>query len=188
LSGKNCSPEKTARRAHSETTTQAKKLQKRVSQRITTNASPREQVTRDPHGNVLDRMDRVWLPTNTTRIETQQRNTGEDRFYWLDERKLKKNVQQERICARYVVIITMETTTLKYCLASTSFILNVCASMSVPTTTRRVRYVGWKFQAKKQNDKLSTTGSKVMQINPYKDITYNESSPHRSSSVNSRDE
>ena len=60
--------------------------------------------------------------------------------------------------------------------------------MSVPTTTRRVRYVGWKFQAKKQNDKLSTTGSKVMQINPYKDITYNESSPHRSSSVNSRDE
>ena len=106
-------------------------------------------MTRGPRGNALDRMDRVWLPTNTTRIETQQRITGEDRFYWLEERKLKKIVQQDRNCARYVVIITMETSALKYCLASTSFILNVCASMSVPTTTRRVRYVGWKFQAEK---------------------------------------
>ena len=49
---------------------------RRDSQRITTNALPREQVTRDPRGNVLDRMDRVWLRTNTTRIECKYPSGG----------------------------------------------------------------------------------------------------------------
>ena len=95
LSGKNCSPEKTARRAHSETTTQAKKLQKRVSQRITTNASPREQVTGRAHNNALDRMDRISELPNRSRFERVV-----DRFYWLDEQKLRKNCStREQICA-----------------------------------------------------------------------------------------
>ena len=66
-----------------------------VSQRNTTNASPREQVTGRAHNNALDRMDRISELPNRSRFERVV-----DRFYWLDEQKLRKNCStREQICA-----------------------------------------------------------------------------------------
>lgn len=66
-----------------------------VSQRNTTNASPREQVTGRARNNALDRMDRISELPNRSRFERVV-----DRFYWLDEQKLRKNCStREQICA-----------------------------------------------------------------------------------------
>ena len=68
-------------------------LYRRLSQRNTTNASPREQVTGRARNNALDRMDRISELPNRSRFEV-------DRFYWLDEQKLRKNCStREQICA-----------------------------------------------------------------------------------------
>ena len=68
---------------------------RRISQRNTTNASPREQVTGRARNNALDRMDRISELPNRSRFERVV-----DRFYWLDEQKLKKNCStREQICA-----------------------------------------------------------------------------------------
>jgi hypothetical protein len=70
-------------------------LYRRLSQRNTTNASPREQVTGRARNNALDRMDRISELPNRSRFERV-----EDRFYWLDEQKLRKNCStREQICA-----------------------------------------------------------------------------------------
>jgi hypothetical protein len=70
-------------------------LYRRLSQRNTTNASPREQVTGRARNNALDRMDRISELPNRSRFERV-----EDRFYWLDEEKLRKNCStREQICA-----------------------------------------------------------------------------------------
>ena len=66
-----------------------------VSQRNNTNASPREQVTGRARNNALDRMDRISELPNRSRFERVV-----DRFYWLDEQKLRKNCStREQICA-----------------------------------------------------------------------------------------
>lgn len=71
---------------------------RRVSQRNTTNASPREQVTGRARDNALDRMDRISELPNRSRFEKRYR--VEDRFYWLDEQKLRKNCStREQLCA-----------------------------------------------------------------------------------------
>jgi len=68
---------------------------RRISQRNTTNASPREQVTGRARNNALDRMDRISELPNRSRFERVV-----DRFYWLDEQKLRKNCStREQICA-----------------------------------------------------------------------------------------
>ena len=68
---------------------------RRLSQRNTTNASPREQVTGRARNNALDRMDRISELPNRSRFERVV-----DRFYWLDEQKLRKNCStREQICA-----------------------------------------------------------------------------------------
>ena len=68
---------------------------RRISQRNTTNASPREQVTGRARNNGLDRMDRISELPNRSRFERVV-----DRFYWLDEQKLRKNCStREQICA-----------------------------------------------------------------------------------------
>jgi hypothetical protein len=68
---------------------------RRISQRNTTNASPREQVTGRARNNALDRMDRTSELPNRSRFERVV-----DRFYWLDEQKLRKNCStREQICA-----------------------------------------------------------------------------------------
>ena len=70
-------------------------LYRRISQRNTTNASPREQVTGRARNNALDRMDRISELPNRSRFERVL-----DRFYWLDEQKLRKNCStREQICA-----------------------------------------------------------------------------------------
>jgi hypothetical protein len=70
-------------------------LYRRISQRNTTNASPREQVTGRARNNALDRMDRISELPNRSRFERVV-----DRFYWLDEQKLRKNCStREQICA-----------------------------------------------------------------------------------------
>ena len=70
-------------------------LYRRLSQRNTTNASPREQVTGRARNNALDRMDRISELPNRSRFERVV-----DRFYWLDEQKLRKNCStREQICA-----------------------------------------------------------------------------------------
>ncbi len=70
-------------------------LYRRLSQRNTTNASPREQVTGRARNNALDRMDRISELPNRSRFERV-----EDRFYWLDTLKLRKNCStREQICA-----------------------------------------------------------------------------------------
>jgi hypothetical protein len=70
-------------------------LYRRLSQRNTTNASPREQVTGRARNNALDRMDRISELPNRSRFERIV-----DRFYWLDEQKLRKNCStREQICA-----------------------------------------------------------------------------------------
>ena len=70
-------------------------LYRRLSQRNTTNASPREQVTGRARNNALDRMDRIAELPNRSRFERVV-----DRFYWLDEQKLRKNCStREQICA-----------------------------------------------------------------------------------------
>ena len=70
-------------------------LDRGVSQRNTTNASPREQVTGRARNNALDRMDRISELPNRSRFERVV-----DRFYWLDEQKLRKNCStREQICA-----------------------------------------------------------------------------------------
>ena len=69
-----------------------------VSQRNTTNASPREQVTGRARNNALDRMDRISELPNRSRFEKRYRVV--DRFYWLDTQKLRKNCStREQICA-----------------------------------------------------------------------------------------
>ena len=69
-----------------------------VSQRNTTNASQREQVTGRARNNALDRMDRISELPNRSRFEMRYRVV--DRFYWLDEQKLRKNCStREQICA-----------------------------------------------------------------------------------------
>ena len=68
---------------------------RRISQRNTTNASPREQVTGRARNNALDRMDRISELPNRSRFERVV-----DRFYWLDEQKLRKKCStREQICA-----------------------------------------------------------------------------------------
>ena len=70
-------------------------LYRRLSQRNTTNASPREQVTGRARNNALDRMDRISELPIRSRFERVV-----DRFYWLDEQKLRKNCStREQICA-----------------------------------------------------------------------------------------
>ena len=70
-------------------------LYRRLSQRNTTNPSPREQVTGRARNNALDRMDRISELPNRSRFERVV-----DRFYWLDEQKLRKNCStREQICA-----------------------------------------------------------------------------------------
>ena len=70
-------------------------LYRRLSQRNTTNASQREQVTGRARNNALDRMDRISELPNRSRFERVV-----DRFYWLDEQKLRKNCStREQICA-----------------------------------------------------------------------------------------
>jgi hypothetical protein len=70
-------------------------LYRRLSQRNTTNASPREQVTGRARNNALDRMDRISELPNRSRFERVV-----DRFYWLDEQKLRKNCStREQLCA-----------------------------------------------------------------------------------------
>jgi len=70
-------------------------LYRRLSQRNTTNASPREQVTGRARNNALDRMDRISELPNRSRFERVV-----DRFYWLDTLKLRKNCStREQLCA-----------------------------------------------------------------------------------------
>ena len=69
-----------------------------VSQRNTTNASPREQVTGRARNNALDRMDRISELPIRSRFE--KRYIVVDRFYWLDTQRLRKNCStREQNCA-----------------------------------------------------------------------------------------